>query len=171
MSRLTVGSIEGLTENSNVISVPTGHTLNAVDGLQIGGVGVGEYIDYSGSITFTNFTLGNGTVDYAQYARVGDLVHYWGQVTLGSTSSITGLLFISAPVSAYGVQRGPGKANYTESGVGAYTGVARPSGSNIVMYAIYIVASYGRESNVQATIPFTWGAGDTFHWNVVYRGS
>ena len=27
MSRLTVGSIEGLTENSNVISVPTGHSL------------------------------------------------------------------------------------------------------------------------------------------------
>ena len=39
MSRLTVGSIEGLTENSNVISVPTGHSLNVADagGLQIGG--------------------------------------------------------------------------------------------------------------------------------------
>jgi len=42
MSRLTVGSIEGLTENSNVISVPTGHTLNVADAdaLQIGGSGV-----------------------------------------------------------------------------------------------------------------------------------
>ena len=39
MSRLTVGSIEGLTENSNVISVPTGHSLNVADagGLQFGG--------------------------------------------------------------------------------------------------------------------------------------
>jgi len=43
MSRLTVGSIEGLTENSNVISVPTGHSLNVADagGLQIGGSAVG----------------------------------------------------------------------------------------------------------------------------------
>lgn len=42
MSRLTVGSIEGLTENSNVVSVPTGHTLNVADagGLQIGGSAV-----------------------------------------------------------------------------------------------------------------------------------
>ena len=37
MSRLTVGSIEGLTENSNVISVPTGHSLNVVDGIQVAG--------------------------------------------------------------------------------------------------------------------------------------
>jgi len=171
MSRLTVGSLEGLSENSNVISVPTGHTLNVADGLQIGGVSAGTYTDYSGSITFTNFTLGNGTVDYAQYARVGDLVHYWGQVTLGSTSSMTGLLFISAPVSAYGSQKGPGKANYTESGVGAYTGIVRPSGSSIVMYAIATGASYGTEFNVQAHVPFIWGTGDSIHWNVVYRGS
>lgn len=43
MSRLTVGSLEGLSENSNVISVPTGHTLNVADAgaLQIGGSGVG----------------------------------------------------------------------------------------------------------------------------------
>ena len=42
MSRLTVWSIEGLTENSNVISVPTGHSLNVADagGLQIGGSAV-----------------------------------------------------------------------------------------------------------------------------------
>jgi len=42
MSRLTVGSIEGLAENSNVISVPTGHSLNVADagGLQIGGSAV-----------------------------------------------------------------------------------------------------------------------------------
>jgi len=36
MSRLTVGSIEGLTENSNVISVPTGHSLNVVDDFDAG---------------------------------------------------------------------------------------------------------------------------------------
>jgi hypothetical protein len=42
MSRLTVGSLEGLSENSNVISVPTGHKLNVADAgaLQIGGSGV-----------------------------------------------------------------------------------------------------------------------------------
>ena len=43
MSTLSVGSLEGLAANSNVISVPTGHTLNVADAgaLQIGGSGVG----------------------------------------------------------------------------------------------------------------------------------
>ena len=42
MSTLSVGSLEGLAANSNVISVPTGHTLNVADAgaLQIGGSGV-----------------------------------------------------------------------------------------------------------------------------------
>ena len=45
MSKLTVGSIEGLTENSNVISVPTGHSLSVIDGIQVDG----EYVvPYSG---------------------------------------------------------------------------------------------------------------------------
>jgi hypothetical protein len=45
MSKLTVGSIGGLIENSNVISVPTGHSLNVVDGIQVDG----EYVvPYSG---------------------------------------------------------------------------------------------------------------------------
>jgi len=42
MSTLSVGDLEGLAANSNVISVPTGHTLNVADAgaLQIGGSGV-----------------------------------------------------------------------------------------------------------------------------------
>ena len=43
MSTLSVGSLEGLAANSNVISVPTGHKLNVADAgaLQMGGSGVG----------------------------------------------------------------------------------------------------------------------------------
>jgi hypothetical protein len=59
MSRLTVGSIEGLTENSNVISVPTGHSLNVVDGIQVDG----EYVTpYAGRKNL----LHNGAMQVAQ---------------------------------------------------------------------------------------------------------
>jgi len=59
MSRLTVGSIEGLTENSNVISVPTGHSLNVVDGIQVDG----EYMTpYAGRRNL----LYNGAMQVAQ---------------------------------------------------------------------------------------------------------
>jgi hypothetical protein len=59
MSRLTVGSIEGLTENSNVISVPTGHSLDVVDGIQV----AGEYMTpYAGRRNL----LFNGAMQVAQ---------------------------------------------------------------------------------------------------------
>ena len=59
MSRLTVGSIEGLVENSNVISVPTGHTLNAVDGIQVDGENITHY-------TGRRNLLYNGAMQVAQ---------------------------------------------------------------------------------------------------------
>ena len=59
MSRLTVGSLEGLSENSNVISVPTGHTLNAVDGIQSGGENMTPY-------TGRRNLLYNGAMQVAQ---------------------------------------------------------------------------------------------------------
>lgn len=42
MSTLSVGDLQGLAVNSNVVTVPTGHTLNVTDaaGLQIGGSAV-----------------------------------------------------------------------------------------------------------------------------------
>jgi len=42
MSTLSVGDLQGLAVNSNVVTVPTGHTLNVADaaGLQIGGSAV-----------------------------------------------------------------------------------------------------------------------------------
>ena len=59
MSRLTVGSIEGLVENSNVISVPTGHSLNVVDGIQAGGENITHY-------TGRRNLLYNGAMQVAQ---------------------------------------------------------------------------------------------------------
>jgi len=59
MSRLTVGSLEGLSENSNVISVPTGHTLNAVGGIQSGGENMTPY-------TGRRNLLYNGAMQVAQ---------------------------------------------------------------------------------------------------------
>jgi len=63
MSRLTVGSIEGLTENSNVISVPTGHTLNVTDaaGLQIGGSAVVS----AGLVHISRTTIGSAVSSVA----------------------------------------------------------------------------------------------------------
>jgi len=74
MSRLTVGSLEGLSENSNVISVPTGHTLNAVDGLQIGGVTQGVWNTWTPTISPTAGNITSGTLGLARYSQVGNWI-------------------------------------------------------------------------------------------------
>lgn len=98
MSRLTVGSLEGLSENSNVISVPTGHTLNVADAgaLQIGGSGVVS----AGLVHISRTTIGSNvtsitvsnvfSADYDNYrimvggGQVAFDVVYW-MYMLGST--------------------------------------------------------------------------------------
>lgn len=173
MSRLTVGSLEGLSENSNVISVPTGHTLNAVDGLQIGGVSAGAYTDHSGSITFNNFTLGNGTINHANYARIGNLVHYHGQLTLGSTSSFSGTPFAieTLPVAPAMQQYAAGQFWAGESGATVRFGLVRVHPSQLLPYAYQETGSYIRADNVDGTTPFTWGTDDYFAWSVIYQAA
>ena len=99
MSRLTVGSIEGLTENSNVISVPTGHKLNVTDaaGLQIGGSAVVS----AGLVHISRTTIGSAvssvtvsnafSADYDNYKVVLRVLSTSGGIyfepTLGSATT------------------------------------------------------------------------------------
>ena len=171
MSRLTVGSIEGLAENSNVISVPTGHTLNAVDGLQIGGTAVGEWIDYSASQTFVSgFTKGNATVE-SYYTRVGDVVFMRGWVTLGSTSSITGTLDIGVPIAGAdtSLKFWGGKSHFrTPNTIGGILCV----NSTTFRLIVYTASStYVGSVDVSPTVPFTWTTGSEFGWDFYYRAA
>ena len=132
---------------------------------------LGEYIDYSGSITFTNFTLGNGTVNFAYYTRLGDFVHFTGQVTLGSTSSITGNIGASLPITANTRERGAGNAEFIDSGVGAYGGTTHANGTSLGIYCYDETGSFVQNNTVIATRPFTWTTNDIFAWTVVYRAA
>lgn len=98
MSRLTVGSLEGLSENSNVISVPAGHTLNAVDGLQIGGVTQGAWITWTPSYSAG---AGSGTVstNYARYTKAGTHVTCLMHFTVTNANTASGFLGFTLPFS------------------------------------------------------------------------
>lgn len=132
---------------------------------------LGTYTDYSGSITFGNFTLGNGTINYAYYTRLGDFVHFAGQVTLGSTSSITGNLSVGLPITGFTRERGAGNAEFIDSGVGAYEGMVNADGANMGIYCYQETGSYVKSATVIATRPFTWTTNDFFAWTCVYRAA
>lgn len=133
--------------------------------------GSGAYIDYSGSITFTNFTLGNGTVNFAYYTRLGDFVHFAGQVTLGSTSLITGNLSASLPITANTRERGAGNAEFIDSGVGAFGGATHANVTDLGIYCYDETGAFVQNNTVIATRPFVWTTNDVFAWTVVYRAA
>ena len=100
MSTLNVGDLQGLAANSNVVSVPTGHSLNVADagGLQIGGSAVVSAglvlvsrttigsavssVTVSGafSSTFDNYRIVIANVDLSGNGNVGILL---GALTTG----------------------------------------------------------------------------------------
>ena len=100
MSRLTVGSLEGLSENSNVISVPTGHTLNVADAgaLQIGGSGVVS----AGLVHISRTTIGSSVSSVTvSGAFSSTYANYRIAISEGSSSTaVAGLLMTVAGAGA-----------------------------------------------------------------------
>jgi hypothetical protein len=134
----------------------------------------GAYTDYSGSITFTNFTLGNGTV-VARYTQVQDFVHYWGLITLGSTSSVGTAPRLTLPVTAANTTNNNFSSNvwYENPGVQNNVGVITTiiSGTEAYFNVFLTSGSYGAATALTATVPFTWATGDLIQFNMVYEAA
>ena len=167
MSRLTVGSIEGLTENSNVISVPTGHTLNAVDGLQIGGVGVGEWNTWTPTVPNASWgAIVNGTIT-GLYAQVNDVIHYHIDYTFGSSDSVNNGWGLTPPVNINTDFSGIGACYLFDTNTGnAYYGAMIQGGVDRMRPYF---GDYGTFAVLTATYPITWATGDRIRMWGTYR--
>jgi len=124
--------------------------------------------------TFTNFTLGNGTIDVARYAQSGKLITGYGKVTLGSTSVMGTDLIFTLPVTASSnvVVSPIGQCQLTDTGNLTYYG--------FVLYATTTTAKlvignsngvYFTSSTIQSTQPMTWISTDTFTFNFTYEAA
>lgn len=133
------------------------------DNLKAVGDALGSYTP-----TYTNFALGNGTVD-ARYAQVGKWVRCRGLITLGSTSSVTGLLRIALPVAANFTTFGrpiDGRVELFDTSASArrFWNPAHQSGTEF-----YIAdASDNRADNAA---PWAWATGDTIAWSFQYEAA
>lgn len=121
--------------------------------------------------TYTNFTLGNGSV-IARYAQSGKLVFFQVQITLGSTSSVSGLIKISLPVTP----KNNGNAVIipallTDAGVNEYFGFASIDQTNSVanVFAQNSSATYVTYGITSSTVPFTWGTSDAINISGSYE--
>jgi hypothetical protein len=131
------------------------------------------------SYTWTTFTpswygltLGNGTVDFAQYLQIDKIVYVRLRVTLGSTSSVASQIAFNAPVtgaetnSAYN-----GTSTINDTGVNLYVGTCQWYDSVIYPTYFSVTGSLVATPNTGATAPMTWANTDWFQLFYWYKAA
>lgn len=115
------------------------------------------------SPTWTNLTVGNGTVD-AKYQKIGKTCNFYITVTFGSTSSIAGAVTVSLPLTT------PTLTLYQLLGItNSYdqsTGVQVPgqlrwaSTTTATIVANDANSTFVRQTDLSSTVPMTWTTSD-----------
>ena len=125
--------------------------------------------------SFTNITVGNGTIADNAYCQIGKLVIFTCSFTLGSTSAVGTDPAISYPVAAVALTGNPIISTVTMTDASAGTIV---SGAGIqvggVVRAVRQFVPAGGEvtlAGISATAPFIWTISDRLYWQCVYQAS
>jgi len=136
--------------------------------LKVGGntVNTGSWVAWTP--TWTNLTVGNGTVS-AFYSQIGKTITCNIAFQMGSTSSMGSNPTLSLPVTGAAryatspLQPIVGNNYIEDFGVTGYYGVIQIGSTTVAKLTILGTAStYGQYSGLSATVPFTWGTSDYF---------
>jgi hypothetical protein len=132
---------------------------------------LGTYTSYTPTYLF--FTLGNGTVT-SQYCRVNNFVHYFGTITLGSTSVMGAGMYHSLPIAADSqlVGGSPVGTSYCVdiSVFQRFVGIPILNTSTQA-FSAFMSSGTPRFSQASTTTPMTWTVGDQYHWNFYYKAA
>jgi hypothetical protein len=122
--------------------------------------------------TWTNLTLGNGVATF-RYVQINKLVHYYGQLQLGSTTSVTGSVRLSLPVTAKSASVAfHAGIGYEDSGSQLIPGYGYfQSTTSLELIAINVAGTYPAQATISATIPFTWAVNDRINVNITYEAA
>lgn len=175
-----VDNTSDATKNSATATL-TNKTINGADNIlsNIPTSAISNsYSDWTPS--FTNFSLGNGTVNYARFSSVGGAVTFRIKITLGSTSSVTGRIQISLPVTAHG-SYGSGTDAFADANVmlrdasaSISVGTASAifeSSTVIGIGALGQSGGYGVFSSTSSTVPFAWAVNDIIKVEGTYEAA
>jgi hypothetical protein len=116
--------------------------------------------------SWTNVTVGNGTVA-ARYQQIGKTVNYYLSFTMGSTSSVTGRIIWTLPLTPnQSFAGGLGYGVIVDSGVGGFVaGLGGWSATQAYLAGGNATGTYVSESATSATVPMTWAVNDFFFVN------
>lgn len=119
--------------------------------------------------TWTNLTVGNGTVT-ARWTRAGRTIFVDVRLVWGSTTSASGSIQVDLPVNATTNPRHIGVAHYFDNGTRHFVGAAL-LGRQAADNAEFIHTESGNAGTVNATNPFTWTTGDELSFSATYEAA
>ena len=135
-------------------------------------VGTGLLAWTSYTPTFTNFTLGNGTITYSKYAKLGRVVLLEVGVNLGTTSAVSGRIGISLPVIAATIpNRTQGTCALSAGAISGVGSLAIDTTTRLDLYALNVAGTYIANANTSATVPGTWATGSFFNFKTFYEAA
>jgi hypothetical protein len=154
----TKGDLYGYSTTNARVAVGANNTVLVADSAEATGVKwAGGWTTWTP--TFTNFTLGNGTVT-ARYQQVGKTVNFSILVSLGSTSVMGTTPYFTLPVTA--AANGNFAMQMSDSGASNYLGSLDCSTTLAYLTATVTSGAYATIQYAAATQPFIWSINDNF---------
>lgn len=189
-STITVDSIAGHTSSTIVtianLQISNGvlNSANAVTATSIADgaiqpkalvTGTGSGWAWSSFVpVFTNLTVGNGTLT-ARYIQTGKTVNVSVEFVLGNTSSISGSVTFTLPVTAksYNTNTPLGISDYFSSAGGSFSmgAVWWNSTTSVILIVGNASSTYIIGNALSGSIPHSWTSTDKILVNFVYEAS
>ena len=118
--------------------------------------------------------IGNAVVT-ARYVQIGEMVHAYGSITFGSSSTYgTGSYLFALPVTASAsafTVLSIGSADIYDASATAL-GRARVSAGSVTTMRLSLGATYlGVNTLIGQTAPWTWAVGDIIYWSIIYEAA
>jgi len=121
------------------------------------------------SPTYTNVTIGNATVT-SKWKQIGRTVIWNLDITLGNTSSVSGQVGVSLPVTA--ARGGCMAATIIDGGVGTYDAAVLFNTTRADLYVMTASGTYTTHTATSASVPINpWAAADRFFFTIVYEAA
>ena len=134
-----------------------------------------SYTWTSYSPTWTNLTVGNGTVT-ARYVQIDKLIIGYIYLDFGTTTSISGRVQVSVPVNfstnTPNDVTACGVAYFEDAGVNSYFGSANAHRNSQTLFVdvLNVGSTYPTHASLSSTVPFTWGNDDRLGCTFTYEG-
>lgn len=173
----TIVSVAGLSISNGVLNTNNSVVTSNITDLAVTNAKLAANTAWSSWVpVWTNLSVGNGTIN-AKYQQIGKTVTARINLTLGSSSTVSGNISFTSPIAAatdYAASQHVVGTFYAEDfGVAAYPGLVEFRSSATVC-TLEVFGAAGTYVNMVATtgsIPFSWGNTDTISIVFTYEAA